>query len=614
MLTLIRDKLKTWAIIFMVVLIAIPLIFLGVGDYGTNQEQYAFKIDDQEINKSIVLQEMRQFKDVLRKNYQGTIPPIYTDEFIKKITIDNLVRRNIENQISTNLGLVLSDESIVNDIKNTSSFRNENGFSKKLYKQRLFMINMNPEIYEQFIYQKGIREQLRSSITDTSILSINDKKLNINSQYHKKNGKILVLREDDIKKNISVTLDEINNYYENNKESFMSNVSAEFQYLRLTKKDFISSIQISNDELVSTYNTNLKSGKYKQEDLYEINHLVFPVSKNKSSTISEAQESLDKLKENVTFSYIADNYNVSDDTKKNKGYLGKLAINDFPDVIKSNILKMDVNEIKLIQSENNAIHIIKLIGKTNGLNKTFDSVKKEIDIQLSNIQGTNKYFSTLDKIKNDLYSNKKSLSDIAKKYEINTVNTSKIDRYYSDEVLNSNIVIKLFSTIDTTKLYSPIYVSNDDVLFIESSKYYKSKQLTINDSEVAIRALLTTQKSKDKLNKKAALILNELNNGENLSYENFSIYMYDEVYPDNITEIISNQGISTNFISTKTKTGDYVFVKIDSIVEDLDKNKIEEDNFMDYLENTQSESDYNNLYISKYENYDIDINTDFFNQ
>ena len=95
MLTAIRDKLKTWTVILLVVLIAIPLVFLGVGDYGSNNEQYAFKVNDQEISKSVVLQEMGQFKDVLRKNYQGSIPPIYTNEFIKKITIDNLIRRNI---------------------------------------------------------------------------------------------------------------------------------------------------------------------------------------------------------------------------------------------------------------------------------------------------------------------------------------------------------------------------------------------------------------------------------------------------------------------------------------------------------------------------------------
>ena len=129
MLTAIRDKLKTWTVILLVVLVAIPLVFLGVGDYGTNNEQYAFKVDDQEISRSVVLQEMGQFKDVLRKNYEGSIPPIYTNEFIKNITIDNLIRRTIENKISTNIGLALSDDSIIDDIQNTSSFRNEDGLS-----------------------------------------------------------------------------------------------------------------------------------------------------------------------------------------------------------------------------------------------------------------------------------------------------------------------------------------------------------------------------------------------------------------------------------------------------------------------------------------------------
>ena len=58
MLSLIRDKLKTWVVVVLVILVAIPLVFLGVGDYGSNQEQYALKVNDQEISKSVVLQEM----------------------------------------------------------------------------------------------------------------------------------------------------------------------------------------------------------------------------------------------------------------------------------------------------------------------------------------------------------------------------------------------------------------------------------------------------------------------------------------------------------------------------------------------------------------------------
>ena len=82
------------------------------------------------------------------------------------------------------------------------------------------MINMNPDVYEQYIYQKGIRGQLRKSITDTSILSVVDKKIHINSNYHKKIGNIYILKNDEISNKHKISLDDVNNYYETNKDPF----------------------------------------------------------------------------------------------------------------------------------------------------------------------------------------------------------------------------------------------------------------------------------------------------------------------------------------------------------------------------------------------------------
>jgi hypothetical protein len=78
--------------------------------------------------------------------------------------------------------------------------------------------------------------------------------------------------------------------------------------------------------------------------------------------------------------------------------------------------------------------------------------------------------------------------------------------------------------------------------------------------------------------------------------------------------IINNQSITDNFISNKLSSGDYLLLKIDSFEESIDKDKVENDNYLDYLENTQSEGDFNNFYISKYENFFIDINDDYMNQ
>ena len=79
--------------------------------------------------------------------------------------------------------------------------------------------------------------------------------------------------------------------------------------------------------------------------------------------------------------------------------------------------------------------------------------------------------------------------------------------------------------------------------------------------------------------------------------------------------LINNQPITSSFISHKTETGDFVFLKIERMDAGfIDKDKIESDNYLDYLRNTQSESDYNSFYISKFESFDVDINEEYLNQ
>ena len=615
MLSFIRNKLKTWVVVILVILVAIPLIFLGVGDYGSNQEQYALKVNDQEISKSVVLQEMGQFKDVLRKNYQGSIPPIYTDQFIKKITLDNLIRRSIENNISSNAGLVLSDESIIDDIKNTSSFKDEDGFNPKLYKRRLYMINMNPDVYEQYIYQKGIRDQLRKTITSSSFLSTIDKKININANYHKKTGKIYILNKSDVNNDVRISLDDINEYYQKNKDDFMSDPEAEFSYIRLDKKNIISSIEVTEAEIKVRYKENLKSGLYSGDKLYEINHLVFPIRDNKDNVLSTAKKAIEELQANKSFKYISNKYDVSEDTKNSSGYLGKQAIIDLPDIIKSNLSNMQTGEIKLISSQSNAIHIIKLIDITEPVDKTYDQVKKEIKDQITNTKGSEKYFSLLDSIKEKLYANNTSLAMIADSYNIENFKSGRINRSYNNNLLTSNIVNRLFQNIETQELYPPMYINNDDVLFVKKIKFYPSEQLSADESEDAIRALLTTQINIDAINKAASKKLINLNKGIDQDFETFSLYKYNKDYSKEVMSLINNQPKTSSFISHKTETGDFVFLKIEKMDTGfIDKDKIESDNYLDYLSNTQSESDYNSFYITKFESFDVDINEEYLNQ
>ena len=131
--------------------------------------------------------------------------------------------------------------------------------------------------------------------------------------------------------------------------------------------------------------------------------MVFPINTNKAEVLENAKEALIDVKNGKTFDYIVNKYTVDEDTKNNNGLLSNVSISDLPDVISSSIRDMEPSQVKLITTEDNAIHLIKLLSIQTNIKKNELTVKKNIKNQLKNDKGSKQYFTVIDKIKDKLY-------------------------------------------------------------------------------------------------------------------------------------------------------------------------------------------------------------------
>jgi hypothetical protein len=136
----------------------------------------------------------------------------------------------------------------------------------------------------------------------------------------------------------------------------------------------------------------------------------------------------------------------------------------------------------------------------------------------------------------------------------------------------------------------------------------------LEDAEDAIKALLYTKAINNKLSKVVQEVLKSLNNNTYKNYQSFKIHNYDNKYDEEIMAVINDQPITNDFVSHKLSSGNYLLLKIDSFDMVLDNEKINNDNFYDFLDNTQSEGDYNNFYVSKYDEFEIDVNEEYLDQ
>ena len=619
MLSKIRDKMSSWVVGVLLFLVAIPLIFMGLGNYQTASQSYAFKINDQIVTTAQLEQEVYQYRQALEKNFQGNLPPIYTNKFIKSITMDYMLRTILLDQASRNNGLVFHNDSIIKQIYSTSSFKDENGFNKDLYKSQLFKIGMNPKAYEGYIFQKGITQQIKNAITETVVLTEVEKQELIKFKNHIRDISYTIINYNDIKKSIKLTDQDLNNHYIDNKENYKSAAFARFKYIDIDKNDLIKNIKI-NDELVNTlYEKYREDGLYSKPISYKVNHIL--ITKNAEDYESMAEEALTSIKNGLSFSKAAKIYSDDEQTINSRGYLGEFILADLPEYISAAIITMDVGQISELIESDQGYHIISVLEKSENSVTPLDDVKKTIINDYKKENGTRMYFDLIDQISEKNFSKKYTITDLSEIFNVELKSSKYISEQSGHGIFNYDFLRKsLFnnSLTENNETSDLLYINDDRFIIAELDDYKKPLQLTFDESKSMIKALLLTQTTESKMISISEEIRDNLNAGLSKEEQNL-LFFTGNVDSKNINLDMKNIFFASSskigYSIKELDNGDYIIFTIKSISYPENLDKIDGVNdYINFATNTRSESEYNLFYNLIKSSSEIVINDEYMNR
>ena len=616
MLSKIRDKMSSWVVGVLLFLVAIPLIFMGLGNYQTASQSYAFKINDQIVTTAQLEQEVYQYRQALEKNFQGNLPPIYTNKFIKSITMDYMLRTILLDQASRNNGLVFHNDSIIKQIYSTSSFKDENGFNKDLYKSQLFKIGMNPKAYEGYIFQKGITQQIKNAITETVVLTEVEKQELIKFKNHIRDISYTIINYNDIKKSIKLTDQDLNNHYIDNKENYKSAAFARFKYIDIDKNDLIKNIKI-NDELVNTlYEKYREDGLYSKPISYKVNHIL--ITKNAEDYESKAEEALTSINNGLSFSKAANIYSDDEQTINSGGYLGEFILADLPEYISAAIITMDVGQISELIESDQGYHIISVLEKSQNSVTPLDDVKKTIINDYKKENGTRMYFDLIDQISEKNFSKKYTITDLSEIFNVELKSSKYISEQSGHGIFNYDFLRKsLFnnSLTENNETSDLLYINDDRFIIAELDDYKKPLQLTFDESKSMIKALLLTQTTESKMISISEETRDNLNAGLSKEEQNL-LFFTGNVDSKNINLDMKNIFFASSskigYSIKELDNGDYIIFTIKSISYPENLDKIDGVNdYINFATNTRSESEYNLFYNLIKSSSEIVINDEY---
>ena len=611
MLSKIRDKMSTWVIGVLLLLVAVPLVFMGLGNYQSSEESYAFKINDQVISTSQLEQEVFQYRQALEKNYQGNLPPLYTNSFIREVTVDYMFRTILLDQASRNSGLVFHNESILNAIYSTPSFRDENGFSKEKYLSQLYRIGMDANSYERYIYQKGITGQLRNSITNTSFLTKNEKSDLIKFRHHIRDVSYMIIDYNDIKEDIELKEKDLQDEYENNLEVYRSPAYAKYLYLDIDKNNLIKNIEVTDEQAMKIYKLNLDEGMYVKPVVYKVNHILI------DSEVS-AKEALQELKEGLSFKEVSMKHSTDTETLESKGYLGEFILTDLPDYLSSEIINLKINEISKIIKSTKGYHIVSILGKTDDTISSFKDSKDTIIKDYKKEAGTRKYFDLIDDISEINFTKKYRLQELADRFNLKIMSSKYISKdeghgIFDYEFVRTNIFTE--DVITKSKTSDLIYLNGDRFIIVELDDYKNSEQLSYDDSKNIIETLVLNQKTNSAVILNSENIRDDLNAGISDQFNSLSSFIgsIDSTDIDEkIKQLFFNTSPSKGFVAMSLGSKDYMIFSVNEIIYPKNISEIKDvEDYYNFAYNTRSESEFNSFYSLFKANAEVTMNDEY---
>lgn len=495
-----RKVIKGWLGKVLLVLFLTPLALVGIEGYfsGGNSKDSVQSVNGQDISQKELEALTKSFQQQYLQYTNGD-ETLLNQSFIKNKALDMLVARTLLLQQAEKLGISLSDAQIEQMIAQQPSFQKDGKFSKELFANYLSSQGFpNSQSFIMNIRQDHALKNLTTSISDYALVSKVDLKQIVDLQTEKRTLHLASIKLDDYKKNITVTPQEIQDYYNKHTQSFKQVASVDVDYILVTPAMFdAKEVVITDADLQQAYQKFTEAEKAKAEPV--IKHILVATD---GKTDAEAKKLIDaayaELNSGTAFAAVAQKYS-DDTTSKNSG--GQLAAYDkglFGDEFDKAVASLKVGEISKPVKTQFGYEIIQTLSPSVNV-PSFESQKERLTAEAKNAKTENAFADAVNGL-NEMVVGSDSLDVVAQELKTAKVESVKKFTLGSQHAVLSDHSVKSKLFNDDVKngdrnATSSIQLANGDVAWVKVRNYQDAGVQSLKAATPRVKAKLIEQKA-----------------------------------------------------------------------------------------------------------------------
>lgn len=537
--------LLSWAI---VILIGLTFAMWGVSDYfgGSFGRKYAAKVNGEKLTWKEV--DMNYERIRRQKATSGL-----SEKDLKEQVRMMLIQRIALLTSVKSLGFQIGEQQLAEALVQIPVFQEDGKFSKEHYLEVLSNNGFTDGGFRRELEQDILLGQLEQGLTQTNFSLPSEVARVVELFDERRNFGYFMLTQQKFRTGIELSNDELKNYYEKNKSSFVIPERVSLEYVELSLDQLAKQQKVSEDELKDFYKEHLAS--YSAPERVRARHILISVPNhanqasagnngNKENKANQAKSSvstsleaaaeakakdlLAKIKQGEDFAALAKEHSDDKGSAKNGGELGWFTKGQMVPVFDKAVFALkEPKEIAGPVRSQFGFHIIQLLEHKQAETRPFTDVREMVLEQIQREKALAIYTEQSEALSKLAFEKNDSLSPIASKlglkiqetgfFSRGSMSMSQQEKGDSKITENPFVVATAFTdaVLKQKNNSEPLQIGEYELVVLRIKEHKPSVQQSFDEAQSKAKERLLNERTKEKVKELAESIEKRILAGEN---------------------------------------------------------------------------------------------------
>lgn len=505
MLQKLRDQTQGtgFKILVGAIILVLTLFGFGATNLFLGADPELANVGDFEITQNLLAAETERERRRLLAQMGPDFDPSNIDVLqLQQYVLQQLINRQVLYQATAGLGVSVDPDTVNAEIIASPAYQVDGKFNEAIYRQQIQALGYSPVAFLDEFTAALSSDQLRSAVADTTMMPDWELAEIVRVINQRRDLAFLPLTVEGFRERVEVSNDEVALRYNEDQSAYMTELSVDVSYLKLSANDLVgdTQIEVSEDELQSLYEEDRAIAL--ADEQRDSSHILVQVNDDRTAAqaLELATEIKARLAEGESFEALADELSDDPGSAQEGGALGAVGKGIFDPAYENALWSLnEVNELSSPVLSSFGYHLIRLNAIVEREYPAFDLERGGLELRVRQTKAQDLFTDRALELERAAYEERFSLDGTGQSLGLEVHSAAQVSRGTpGDDPLfqQSSVLDALFSNevLEGTNS-DALELADDEIVIVRVDEQYAPEPIPLADVQETIKRDIEREKA-----------------------------------------------------------------------------------------------------------------------